>query len=441
MSLVVKTAKKGRGARVGFAAGLRWAVLDDGQKSSRKQSLRQRIRGQATAIGANRYTTAKAGIATYVGLYSEPLSSKHAASQLMSLAMLMREIASEGNNESEVSVALLMQPEGLPEKRVLIVILDGFVAVDAVLERQRAIDELMLHINSTTDMIVLSEHPEITHAHRLVTWDEITSTYFSLRSKKSHLLKSIPYSWTSLALMTILVLGLLAATAYHQLVRVPEAKRLKAMQSANIDQTPAYQSEAFASIAKDGWNRSTLVSFFKDQILTQPYLLAGWTLQAVACSASKCNLTWIRQGGNSEELAIALPKQSIDVAASALDRTVTAFALQPEAVAFNKGAIKKMDESLSALRPVLQKMANAGVTSTMSEPKRWAVIDISNVREEALLATIDLELNFPPHQLSEVLDLLPASVVPQTFRLSIGSGDAKNQLRLVLKGKMYVAQI
>jgi hypothetical protein len=440
MSLVVQIIKTKRGAKLGFAAGLRWAVLDDGQAAKRRQSLRHRIRTQANAIGASRYTTVKTDNATYVGLFSEPAKGKTGIKNLMSLAMLMREIASENREESEASIALLMQPEGFPDKRVLIVIQGGLVTVDVILDRQRAIDELMTHLDSGS-MTVLSEHPEITHPHRVVTWDEITSSYFASTSKKVNQLKALPYSLLSLGLLGLSVVLIGAGVAYHQIVRAPEIKRLKALQSAQQDQTPSYTAEAFSGIAKSGWEKKDLLQFFQDKVLTQPYLVSGWSLQSVNCDPSSCSMTWLRQGGTTIGLGDALPGQKIDVAASSLDKTTTTFEHPKAALAsFNKGSIKTLNDSLSVLRPVLQQMANAGVSASLGEVKRWAVIDVANVRQDAILSTMDLELTFAPHQLEDVLQTLPDSLVAQSFRLSVGSGEAKNPLRIALKGKIYVAQ-
>lgn len=436
MSTIVHTLGTGRSA-LRLAAGLRWVVLDAGSASRPGKPRSDKIRAQAKASGASSYVLQQADQSTTtIGLYNEPMQPSKGG-KIYSLSMLfLRGVQREAAvDRSLINVALMLEPQGAPNMRVLVFIEAGQITRDLVLECSRAIEQLNKHVAVSPGLSVFSQHAEISHAHTPITWSNIDRLVD--KSAVEAVLRPVPRS--PLAAITLVLAVLLVSTwfVYDYSVRQPEKKRRAAAELARRDQTPAYLAAVNQELQTSGFERADLVAFLNG-MRARPALIVGWALEQVSCDTRQCTTTWSRRGGLSSDLAAALPLETMvsgDASgggSASLEKAYTQVLREAKTSSLDRLALPVADTSAAQLVSVAQKLANANIPVTLRETRAWDAIALSNVNPQAVLRKGDLEISVMPHQAADVLALLPSNVLLQgvTFKVA-------ETIQVIFKGASY----
>ena len=435
MSFLVHTIGAGRKA-VAFAVGLRWVVLESAGSNQKRLRLlggssNSKIRTQGNVIGASRYTLNpdEPGVC---GFFNDPssLSKSDKYSAIYSLSALFASTLKQGGMSIGSSI-LMMQPTTMPEKRILIIVEDGLIAVDAIYDQAKAVDEVNARFKHYPDTHLYAQMDEVAFPATPISWDDFTG--LSPKKDRHALLKPLP---TPAWLPVMLVLGVAAASAivgYQKLVVEPESQRKALLETQKQDRTPAYVLAVDQELSSAGWERSDFLEYMT-AMRASPVLLKGWKLHQVSCDQKQCTFKWDRLGGTVDELAKALPEQTVVYRDSSLEKTVTTRPTKSMSTQWSRSKLLDYQASLAEIRPTLQKLTNAGISTTVSEPQRWAGVDLSGVRPDSLLAKYSVEIGAPLHLIKGVVDVLPESILIKSFVLAISDND----VRMSLHGAVYV---
>jgi hypothetical protein len=437
MSTIVYSAGQGSSA-LRLAAGLSWVVVKTGANGSPQK---EKIRAQAQASGASRYVLHKgqAGEATTMGLYSDPMTPSrggklYSLSSLF-LAGILREASVERNL---INVALLLEPQGAPNMRVLVYIEAGQVTRDTVLERTRAIASLEEHLAQLPGVSVFSEHAEITPVHTPITWADVAE--LADKRATASLLRPVPRSPVLLLCALAVALAVASWFSYDLLVRQPEKKRRALAEQAQRDQTPAYLEAVERELKTTGWNRLDLLAFVSS-LRGRPAQRAGWAIEQITCDVQQCTTQWGRRGGLVTELAAALPHEILlsgDAANgnASLEKAFTRTNQERKNASLDKSDLPRGQASTTALLAMGQKMANAGVAVSLRELRPWDAIPLAEVQPPAVLLKGELELPVMPHLAIDALGLLPANVLIQSISLRV----TDDSMTFTFKGNSYAQQ-
>ena len=435
MSTIVHTCGNGRKAPR-LAAGLRWVVLEQGGRAKSTKVKPEKIRKQAQASGASRYVIQhqEDQDATTMGLYSEPMEPKKAG-PIYSLSMLfLGSIVRQTQIEqSLINIALLMEPQGSPSRRVLVFIEAGQITLDLVLEREHALAQLEKHIAISQGLFIFSQHAEIAHTHKAISWEELDRVVDKHASDS--LLRAVPQSPFLLVGAVLAALSIVGYIAYDYYVAAPEKKRRIAMNLAKADQTPAYLAATQVELQSIAWERKDLLAFAKE-LRERSAFTAGWAIEQISCDMQQCTTQWARRGGLLSGLIAALPKETLiggDTGAASLDRAYTQLAQAKASSSFDPAKLPNAAQSNLALVSAAQMLANASVALTLRESRPWDAIALAGVQEQAVLRKAELEINLQPHLLEQTLAALPANVLIHNFVFKV-SGEA---ISIVLKGNSY----
>lgn len=437
MSAIVYSEGKGRSA-VRIAAGLRWVVLDGGLGRGKSQTSQIRI--QAASIGSSRYVMQKSDAGDTVGLYNDPIvedASLKGKIYSLSILMLTGYLQRDGVDPVGINAVLMMQPSGLPEKRLLIYIEGGQVTLDTILDRDKAIEQAKSQIDISPDAVLYLEHAEVDRAHERISWSDVVE----LIDKKVSVavLKSVP---VSPYLLPVIVLAIASAGgwyAYDQLVRQPEKRRLASIQAAKKDKTPVYVSASEQALRSTGWDRDDIKNFVFG-LMSHPAYVTGWSFAKIACDQSGCISEWSRRGGIVTDLQAALPNEKMIILSqdggnqsSTIEKTFMRQAYERKNAAIERSQLGTIEQSILEIRPVIQKLQNAGASATMGEFKKWEVASTSGVRVNELIYQTPVEVTMPLFRLSETLNMLPTNILLHSLVIS----NADGSLSFNLKGVAY----
>lgn len=440
MSAIVYSEGKGRSA-IRIAAGLRWVVLDGGLGRGKSQTSQVRI--QSASVGSTRYVIQKSDAGDTVGLYNDPLvEDATLKGKIYSLSMLMLAglLLKDGVEAVGVNAVLMMQPTGLPEKRLLIYIEGGQVTLDTILERDKAIEQAKSHIDMSPDAVLYLEHAEVDRSHERISWQDVVA----LIDKKvsSAVLKQVPVSPYLLPVLILAIASVGGWYTYDQMVRQPEKRRLASIQAAKKDKTPAYIAAAERALRTTGWDRADMNSFVAG-LMSHPAYLSGWTLAQVICDQEACTSEWARRGGVVTDLQVALPNEKLVIGSagsstqsSTLEKSFMRQTYERKNAEIDRSNLATSEQALMEIRPVMQRLLNASALATIGEFKKWEVVSTSGVRVNEIVYQAPFEVSLPLFRLSETLDMLPKNILLQT--LSITNGDGSFSFNL--KGNAYARQ-
>jgi hypothetical protein len=434
MSFIVHTIGSGRKA-IALAVSLRWVVLesspDSGNLVKFSRAKTSIVRTQGNVIGASRYTLNPTD-PNICGFYNDPRTSgkqdKFAGIYSLS-ALFLNTLIKTGITEG-VSI-LLMQPLEMADKRVLIIIEDGSVSVDGLLDQTQAIEDVNSRLKHFPDTRLYSQLDELGHPATPITWDDLPGLIDA--KDRIAVLKPLPASpWMPL----VFVAGIVSAgsfLAYQKLVVEPDAQQKALLEAQKQDKTPAYVLAADQELSNAGWDRPGFGAFISS-VRAEPALLKGWKLEQVDCDQKRCKSTWVRIGGTVDQLAKALPTQSVLHGESALEKTITFRQVSAKATTWSRSKLLDYQTSLAEIRPAFQKLANVGINTSIGEPQRWAGVDFTGVSPDSLLSRYPVEVSAPLHMVNEIVDILPEQILIKSFVVAIGDND----VRITLKGAVYV---
>lgn len=438
MSAIVYSEGKGRSS-VRIAAGLRWVVLDGGLGRGKSQTSQVRI--QASSIGSTRYVIQKSEVGDTVGLYNDPLTEDASLTgKVYSLSVLMLSglLQKEGVDPVGVNAVFLMQPAGLPDKRLLIYIESGQVTLDTILEREKAIDQAKSHIDMSPDAVLYLEHAEIDRSHERMSWEEVAE----LVDKRASIavLKAIPISPFLLPVCIIAIASISGWYAYDKLIHQPEVRRQASVLAAKKDKTPAYIAAADQALRSAGWDRANLVDFVS-KLSSHPAYVAGWSLVSMSCDLDACISQWSRRGGIVTELQSDLPAESLivtnpdnDAQSSTIEKSFMRMPHERKASVIERAELKTNDEYLIEIRPIMQRLINAGAVASIGDIKKWDVSSLSGVKSNEIIYQSPFEIYMPFFRFSDVVALLPKNILLQSLDITNNDGS----LGFKLKGNAYV---
>jgi hypothetical protein len=434
MSFIVHTIGSGRKA-IALAVSLRWVVLESATGSGKlvkfSRAKTSIVRAQGNVIGASRYTL-NPGDPNICGFYNDPRTGgkqdKFAA--VYSLSTLFLNTLTKSGITEGVSI-LLMQPLEMADKRVLIIIEDGSVSVDGLLDQTQAIEEVNSRLRHFPDTRLYSQLDELGHPATPITWDDLPGLIEG--KDRVAVLKPLPASpWVPLLLVAGVVAGG-SFLAYQKLVVEPEAQRKALLEAQKQDKTPAYVLAVDQELSNAGWDRPDFDAFIS-ALRTAPALLKGWKLEQIDCDQKRCKSSWVRIGGTVDQLAKALPDQNVLHGESTLEKTITLRQVSAKATEWSRSKLLDHQTSLAEIRPAFQKLTNAGINTSTGEPQRWAGFDFTGVSPDSLLSRFPVELKAPLHMVKEIVAMLPEQILIKSF--TVGLGD--NDVRITLKGVVYV---
>jgi hypothetical protein len=430
--ILVHTAKNGRKS-VEIFSQMRWAVLDDGVENSSKQSLKNRIRSTGQMVQASHYVLTKLERATFIGLFSDPViyNGSRSASRFSLAALLLSAINKDEHSQSLLNAVFILGLPSNQDKRVVVVIEGGQIAMDAVMERNGAIEVVNERYKSIPGLNIYSEHAEVSHPHDPIGWDQIVDMAAGASDAK---LTPVPTSpWMlRIALLAVVLAG--SYLAYDNLVIKPRVSQLRAQQLALLDKTGDYLQKADMELGAAVWDPTDIEAAL-NTVRGIPAFVRGWVVTEVECSSKVCSVTLSRVGGLATDIQTAMPDWKVNSAASGLDRQVMTFERPEKRAGISRSSILSPEESMLRIRPLLQTMANAGISTSIGEPKvlRFGVLE--GVTSPNLLKQVPVIVSVPMHQAVEVIKLLKDQVQFESFKVLVGES---KKIQTSLTGVIYV---
>jgi hypothetical protein len=220
---------------------------------------------------------------------------------------------------------------------------------------------------------------------------------------------------------------------YQKFFVEPETQRMALLEAQKQDKTPAYVLAVDQELSSAGWDRADFSEFIAG-IRATPAFIKGWKVEQIDCDQKRCKSTWARMGGTVDQLSKALTSHTVLHRESSLQKTTTTHTVNAKATAWSRSKLLDYQTSLAEIRPTFQKLTNAGVTTSASEPQRWAGLDFTGVSPDSLLSRYAVEITAPLHMANEIVDLLPEQILIKSFVISLGDND----VRITLKGAVYV---
>jgi len=451
----------GSGSRMLLASGLTWTILAQSAKDTTKESAKPGPKSGLAKIGKKpiRQSMLRNGATAFVlhrqsdiarlGMYSPPLATKQAKGKLYSLAAafladLLKGVSSDAQ-ASAINAVLLMQPQSGSsgrsndaEKRVLIIVQGGAIFRDLVIDKSKAIDQVREHLATGLSTTLFSEFEgDVFHSKMYaMDWDKICAVVRNNESQARLQSRPLP-GWLPAALLASIALTV-ASTSYYQLVVVPANKRALAAELARLDTTPAYVLASDQELSKAGWARDNLADFLAE-LRNQSVFVSGWALEKLECNMADCTYRFARRAGLVNDLEKAMPFAKLDFAASSLESAVMVRTLEASDKRFanwSRNMLQGQTDSLLLVRPVLQKLTNAGVTATVGEPQKWSGVDLKGVLPQSILMLTPVEMSMRLDLAREALATLPPSLLIKSFALTINSDSVK----VNFKGSVYAHQ-
>lgn len=428
--MIVYTSGSGRSAS-GLAAGMRWSVLGNVGDGDRKQGAA--VRKQASFLASDAYTTFTAGNTVYLGQYNQPALKKTTVKAKHSLALVFLQALLAGGSDPEtINAILLVEPQGLPEKRALVIIEGGRVARDVVENTREAVDLATKAREDLSGHIVYAQHQELPNAEEIL-WEALVG-----HTGKKTLLKPIPRNPLAIVMVTVIILAIAGFFAYKQFVLEPELKRKRQAAALAADTTPIYIANLRRALSSVGWARGDM-SMALVGLDVFPMYGKGWVLERRSCTSepSQCGTQWKRTGGQLSDLTALFPNAVYDVAESSLDAAKLKHQQAVVPASMELESLMPVDAAAKQLREILQKLANAEAVITTGTSERWPPMDYKGVNPAAIASRSSVEISAPYPQIAAIIAELPPSVVLDKYDLTVSIGDVGNIFRVTVKGYIY----
>lgn len=430
MSVIVHSTGKG-GQSTGLAGALRWAVLATSEKALRDKN--KIIRTQAGLIGAQSYVTLQVGTNTYLGQYTQAVTKTKKIRSLHSLGLaFLAALMKSGDDQVTINAILLVEPDQMPEKRALVIIEGGVIVRDVIEGASEAISNAMKAREALSSHVVYAQHSEIPGA-QTVTWGQLLDG-----CSKNSLVISIPKSPALYAGVALVLIGIGAYFAYQKMVVEPEKRRKAQAAAIAADQTPVYLAQLNASLSALGWERKNL-NLSLTGLATFPMYHAGWVLEKRECfsTTQTCDTNWTRRGGKLSALQQLLGEASYDVAGSSMDTAIMRHKLPMVAGQLELEQLIDIETAAKELREVLQGFANADISVSTTSSEKWPAMNYTGVRPSVIASRGAIEITVPLPKISDVLAVLPNSVVMDSYTLMVSQSDIGSLFKVTLKGYVY----
>ena len=97
-----------------------------------------------------------------------------------------------------------------------------------------------------------------------------------------------------------------------------------------------------------------------------------------------------------------------------------------------------MADAATGIRPILQRLSNAGIVVSSASPERWPPADFTQVSRAAIASRTPFELNGIPLPVAgKVIAELPPYAVLDGFTLAVSPGELAGMFKIKLKGYVY----
>jgi hypothetical protein len=428
MSAIVHSAGTGR-ASTGLVAAMRWSVL---ARAGEKAGARS-IRHKASQTGASRYAVSHADAAIYLGLYHDPVNgARETPKALHSLALVfLAGLMADGVDRNSINAALLMEPDGRPNDRAVVIIEGGAIVRDSLDEKTKAVSAVRDARQQLPSLGVFAEQDDFP-GRTAVTWEQLQSGVSTATA-----IRSVPPNTIVLLVLALVAVVAAGAFAYNEMVLKPEEARKRALQAAAADQTASYLASLRAALSNTGWKAGDIQAS-TSRIDAEPFYFSGWVLEERACTVRTCVSRWKRQGGELPALSRLLSSAAYDVDRSNLDTSYFTQDAKGTPAQLTVEQLPSLANAATGLRPILQRFANAGIVVGSAGPERWPAADFSQVKASAIATRTPLELSGIPLPIAgKVIAELPPYAVLEGYTLSVSPGELGGMFKVKLKGFVY----
>lgn len=436
MSSIVFSQGEGKNS-VGLVSSLHWSVLASGDEKVRKNA---RVRKVASSLSAPSFTTLTVDGSELMGLYTvSPILSGKPPRTLHSLAIVfMHAMMSEGTHQSSINAILVMEPQGMPDKRALVIIEGGAIVTDTMPTSQNALTQVMSAREQLHSHVIYAQHAELPGAI-LTTWDTLQEA-----CSKASELQAVPRSPAVLLGATAVVLAAAGLLAHQKYVVEPEKARQRRIAQQRADRTPEYLAALHSQLGAVGWQREDLGTHLQS-LVNSVFYGEGWSLERRECNDLKesgpqrCLTTWKRHGGQLSGLQRLLPDAIYDVGnqKSTLDNAPMIHEQPVKPASLDATGLPQLSDAAKQLREALQRLTNADVAVATGSASNWPVMDYTGVNSNVIAKRSSVEITAPLPQIVAALAELPPSVVIDSYTLVVSSGDIGTLFKVTAKGFIY----
>lgn len=413
-----------------IAVGLRWSVFDV-PKSKTKAELRT----LGKAATATRYAIDIEDSQKYLGLYTPgsnvigPQIKRIPKIYSLALIFLDAILSSSNIDRAMINAVLVISPpdDHQNELRALIVIDSGKIIYDGLESRGRA-TEIVNDYRIRSEFFQIFSDKEDFEGCTLVDWAALAE-----HAKKSTSTQSIPRDpiiyLASFALFAIVA----GQGAYYQFVTIPEQKAEEARRKAAQDRTPLYVKALQESMKQAGWSIPSMIEHI-NKLHTETYYYKGWALKNLECGVNTCEETWNRYGGILTDL-LAMREGGTYIAEKSMGDKSATIKMPVSGISATLTTEMILSSGLDVhkvIKPVLNKLENAGASSQWGETSTWPTMQMTGVRPDVIVKRTRLEIYSKYPLATETLSELPPNFVPESF--SVGM---EQDMSITIKGFLY----
>lgn len=413
-----------------LATGLRWSVLNASPAKSGAT-----IRMARRTVGATKYVVDQVDEQAYLGLFTPGVTaldmsnSKHR--NIHSLAMVFIEAvlrSSEIDRSMLHAILAVSHQEGAQGGTTALVIIEGGKIIHDGLESfGRAVEIINEHRSREEKFQLFCDKDEFDDA-TIIEWNSLAE----YASKNTHA-QGIPRDPAQYAAMFAVLFAVGSYGAYYYFIALPEKRAEEARKKAELDRTPLYLQALEEAMQKAGWAIPSMVSQIQ-KLNSDTYFHKGWALKGLDCNVNGCLETWDRIGGMVPELmqmrqgGTYIPERSISDKVAAIQMPIAGEAakLTHEMIPMGGVGVHKL------VKPVLNKLENAGAMGQFGENMTWPVMPMTGVKSDVVVKRTRLEIHYKQPFAVEALKEMPGNFVPESFVLSTAQG-----MSISIKGFVY----
>lgn len=414
-----------------IASGMRWSVLNT--QSSRSRSSAIGTAGRS--VGASKFIVDHSGDQDYLGLYTPGISGldlshgKHRNIHSLALVFLQAIQQSSEADRSMLYGILSVSPqaENQGDARAIVVIEAGRITYDGLETRARASEIINEQRAREQNFQLFSDQDEYNDA-TIVDLPSLVGY-----ADQHTLSDSVPRNPAQYAVLLSVLLGLGFYGAYFTLVTLPAKRAEEARKKAEQDRTPLYLRALEDAMQKAGWSVPSMVVDLQ-KLDHDIFFFKGWAIKGLDCNVNGCTETWGRHGGSVTELmgmrpgGHYLPERSISDKEAVVQMP---FDGQPAKLTNEMITVGGVNTH-KVLKPILNKLENAGATGQFGETMTWPTMSMAGVRPDVVVKRTRLEITFNLPFAVETLNLMPPNFIPESFVLSAEQG-----MSISIKGFVY----
>lgn len=414
-----------------IASGLRWSVLN--AQSSRARSNAVGVAGRS--VGATKFIVDHFDDQAYLGLYTPGISGldlhqgKHRNVHALALVFLQAILQSSEADRSMLYGILSVSPhaENQGDVRAIVIIEGGRITHDGLETRARAVEIINEQRTREQNFQLFSDQDEYDDA----TLVELGSLIEY--ATRQTLTAPVPRNPAQYAVVISVLLGLGLYGAYYTLVTLPAKRAEEARKKAEQDRTPLYLQALEDAMQKAGWAVPSMVASL-EKLNTDAFFFKGWALKGLDCNVNGCTESWGRHGGTVTQLMEMRPGSSYLPERSVSDKEAVVqmpFDGEPAKLTHEMITLGKINTH-KILKPVLNKLENAGATGQFGETMTWPAMQMTGVRPDVIVKRTRLEIAYKHPFAVETLKEMPSNFIPENFVLSTEQG-----MSISIKGFIY----